>query len=148
MIGRVLVGMALLMAPPAFAQEPAPAPSIRYGVPVDLQTYAQATPRDALRSICYAVADGDIEYLLAHLIAPADVDARFADDPPALKETAQQATPESSEQLVSALQRHLTAGKWSLLGARATSRVAGLPDVTLERIGTRWYMHNVPNTGR
>ena len=139
----LLVLAALLACGPALAQSPSDKYAVRYGVVADPQQYDQATPRATLRSAILAIENREIEYLLAQLIVPAQVDAKFADDPPALKEMAQRMTPESAQVILQALARHLSEGRWTILRTTARSEVTGLPDVTLERIGSRWFVYNV-----
>jgi hypothetical protein len=50
----------------------------RYGIDLDTKSYPQNTPKDALGSVIKAVAEKQIEYLLAQLADPAFVDQRVA----------------------------------------------------------------------
>ena len=70
----VLLGAAGLAA---FGQD-APLPP-RYGVPANLDLFPQDSPKAALSSVVRAVERGRTDYLVAHLIDPAFVDARVAD---------------------------------------------------------------------
>jgi hypothetical protein len=51
----------------------------RFGLPYRVRTYPQATPKQALESVLAAADRGDVNYLVAHLLDPAFVDARVAD---------------------------------------------------------------------
>lgn len=144
MRGRLLLVLALLLASaPALAQTSSDKYAVRYGVAVDRERYDQATPRATLRSAILAIENREIEYLLAQLIVPAQVDAKFADDPPALKELAERMNPADGQAMIQALSRHLSEGRWTILRTTARSEVTGLPEITLERIGSRWFVYNV-----
>ena len=119
-------------------------PNLRYGIPVDRTRFSQDGPQQTVRSIVRALNDGKVAYMLAHLIAPDDVDAKLKLDRAALRQLAGKATPESTGELRDALLDHLEQGRWIIKGGRALSEVQGRADLTLERIGGRWYMHNVP----
>ncbi len=69
-------GAAALAQPPAAA--PAPL-STRFGIAVNLDTFPQKTAALAVTSAARAVEIGKVDYLAAHLIDPAFVDARVAD---------------------------------------------------------------------
>ena len=119
-------------------------PNLRYGIPVDPTHFRQDGAQQTVRSIVKALDDGKIAYMLAHLIAPEDVDAKLKLDRAALRRLADKATSDSTAKLRDALVDHLEEGRWIIKGGRALSEMKGRADLTLERIGGRWYMHNVP----
>jgi hypothetical protein len=73
----------LLCGLTAAAQEPPPQAikeaEPRYGIPVKLKIYPQATAKQALESVIEACEKDDFGYLVAHLLDPAFVDQRVAD---------------------------------------------------------------------
>jgi hypothetical protein len=77
---RKILGVAVLLLATAIsvAQQPAP-PTPRYGVPPRLDTYPQATPKEALASAIQAISRGKTDYLAAHLIEPKFIDAQAAE---------------------------------------------------------------------
>jgi hypothetical protein len=63
--------------PPA---DPKAAKQLRtYGVVTRLRAFPQDTPQAAVRSVITAIEKGEIDYLVAHLMEPAFVDARVED---------------------------------------------------------------------
>src|SRR5437660_12471480 len=46
----------------------------RYEIEEDIVKYPQQTPQQAMQSVAKLVAEGKLEYLLAHLVEPAFVD--------------------------------------------------------------------------
>ena len=91
-----------------------------------------------------ATRSGDIDYMLAHLISPKQVDEKFKGDIKALKVLATKATPEKSKRMVRALEGQLKDGTWTIRRKLAWSRHKGLPSLSLEKIGKHWFMHNTP----
>src|SRR5437660_5776993 len=72
MIWAILIGLVCVPCLPA--QEPKAA--TRFGVPADLSTYPQATPKETLTSVLKAIDNKRIDYLLTHLSDPDFVDRR------------------------------------------------------------------------
>jgi hypothetical protein len=120
----------------------------RYGIAVDLETYPQSEPRETIRSVIRATQANNVEYLLAQLIAPKEVDAKFQGDPEKLRLLAAAATPDKSKRMIADLKRHLDEGAWVIRPDRAWSRVQGVADLSLERTEGRWFMNNSPQTAR
>ncbi|NQT35915.1 MAG: hypothetical protein HQ581_00410 [Planctomycetes bacterium] len=116
----------------------------RYDIRADLQRYAQDDPQQAIRSVIRALETGDTEYMLAHLISPAQVDEKLEGDPAAFRALAAKATPEKSKRLVAALGVHLDDGAWTIWRQGAWSHVEGAAGLSLEKVGQRWFMHNTP----
>ena len=133
-------------APDAGPERLAVAP--RYGVAADLHTYPQGTPQETIQSVIRATKEGKVDYLLAQLIVPREVDAKFQRNPAALQALAGLATPAKSKQMVHDLQRHLGEGTWTIRRDRAVSRIEGMADLALEKSGGRWYMNNRARPGR
>ena len=138
----VVAAIVLSIAPTAAAEQPNP--NLRYGIPIDPTHFSQDGAQQTVRSIVKALDDGKVAYMLAHLISPEDVDAKLKLDRAALLRLADKATAESTAKLRDALVVHLQQGRWIIKGSRALSEVRERADLTLERIGGRWYMHNVP----
>ena len=118
--------------------------SLRYGIPRDATRFSQDGPQQTIRSMVKALDDGKIAYMLAHLISPEDVDAKLKGEDAALRRLADKATGESTAKLRAALVDHLRSGRWIIKGSRALSEVKDRADLTLERVDSRWYLHNVP----
>ncbi|MBN2022813.1 MAG: hypothetical protein JW809_08450 [Pirellulales bacterium] len=116
----------------------------RYGIEVNLDRFPQSDPQTTIRSVIKATKAGQVEYMLAHLISPSQVDDKLHGDAEAMRKLAAKATPEKSAKMVAALSRQLTEGTWTIEEERAWSRVEGLPTLSLEKIGDHWYMHNTP----
>jgi hypothetical protein len=138
--GSCLVGGA------AWAGDPAEVKIVvlRYGVRVDLQRYPQDTPQQTVQSVVNATMAGDVEYLLAQLLSPDEVDRKFEGDRRKLQALADKATPEKSEKMVRDLSRQLSDGTWTIRRDRAWAHLDGVGDLSLERIANRWFMHNTP----
>lgn len=118
--------------------------SLRYGVRADTARYPQSKPAETLKSVLRAVKASDIEYLLAQLILPDEVDEKFRGSRKQLLGLAEKSTAAKSQRLIDALDRHIDQGRWTAGPDSARCRTKGLPDVTLSRLGNRWFMHNVP----
>ena len=116
--------------------------SERYGYRVDLKRYPQGNPQETIRSIIEATAQGEIEYMLVHLIAPDETDQKLRGDRQMLRKLASKATPEKSGRMIEGLSRHLADGTWTIRRHLAWSRVDGVQDLSLENLGDRWFMHN------
>ncbi|MBN1909581.1 MAG: hypothetical protein JW818_07580 [Pirellulales bacterium] len=116
----------------------------RYGIEVDLKRYPQSDPKETIRSVIKATQAGQIDYMLAHLISPSQVDQKFRGDTQALKALAAKATPAKSKQMVDALKQQLQQGAWTIRETTAYARASGVPDLSLEKIGDHWFMHNTP----
>lgn len=140
----VLAGFALGAAPEAASEEGAQREVLapRYGVAVDLEAYPQDSPQETIRSVIRATKRNQIEYLLAQLIVPREVDAKFQGNPAALRALATLAAPDKSKQMTQDLQRHLSEGTWTIRRDRAVSRAEGVADLSLEKHGRRWYLSN------
>ena len=117
---------------------------LRYGIPADLVEYPQGDPKETIRSVIKATRTGDIPYMLAQLISPAQVDQKFHGDPKALLRLATKTTPKTSEKMITALEDRLERGAWIIRRDLAWSDVENQPVLSLERIGRRWFMHNTP----
>jgi len=138
----MLVGLAC--AAGLFAAD-GPKPTARYGVEVDLKTYPQGAPKEALASVLKAADAGKFDYLSAQLADPAFIDdrvkglfagsfdeqvkdARARLDPPALKQ----------------LHRFLDDGEWTIDDATASVRLKDVGDraVFFRKIVGRWYLEH------
>jgi len=83
MRGAIVASLVFLAAPSASAQEGRPKRPDeippRHGVAFRGKAYPQATPKEALQSALDAIEKGEFNYLAAHLLDPAFVDARVGD---------------------------------------------------------------------
>ena len=75
----LVLGTAALALPqegrPKTAEDTPP----RFGIAYKGKSYLQATPKDAVQSVIEIVEKGEFNYLVAHLLDPAFVDARLAE---------------------------------------------------------------------
>jgi hypothetical protein len=141
----IMLVIACAATTPALAQgNAAGASGTQYGINPDSKRFPQSEPKQAITSVIKAVEAGDVAYLLAHLIWPAEVDQKFEGNRERLVALASKATPAKNRKLVAAMIRHTTEGTWTISPRTARSHVEGLPDITLSRLGNRWFMHNVP----
>ena len=145
----VAVVTVLSLLPAAgFAAEEKPKPKDqqnldrRYGIDVNLEKYPQDEPKESLRSIIKAAKAGDFEYLLAHLASPTQMDKRLDNDETQLKGLAKQLAGNKAEAMINGLTRHLNQGTWDIQDELAWSEADGQNDVSLEKIGKRWFLHN------
>lgn len=116
----------------------------RYGQEVDLKLYPQSTPQFAIESVIKAMKSADITYMLAHLVSPTEVDRKLKGDRDAFRKLAVKATPEKTKAMVTELEKLLEDGTWTMRRNLCWATLDGKRDLTLERIGKRWFMHNEP----
>ena len=116
----------------------------RYDQEVDLKLYPQSTPQEAIEAVVKAMKGGDIAYMLAHLVSPTEVDRKLKGDRDAFRKLATKATPDKTKAMVVELQTLLEDGTWTMRRNLCWATVDGKRDLTLERIGKRWFMHNTP----
>lgn len=116
----------------------------RYGQEVDLRLYPQETPQESVESVIKAMHSGDITYMLAHLVSPTEVDRKLKGDREAFHKLAAKATPEKTKGMVVELQKLLDDGTWTMRRTLCWATIDGKRDLTLERVGKRWFMHNTP----
>ncbi len=117
----------------------------RHGVALDLKTYPQATPQQALASVLKAVADKRFDYLTAQLADPTFIDdrvkrlydGRFADQ---VEDTASQFS--AATQML--LGRYLKDGEWTTEKETANVRLKDVKDraVFFRKIGERWSLEH------
>lgn len=116
----------------------------RYGQEVDLKLYPQSTPQEAIAAVIKAMKAADITYMLAHLVSPTEVDRKLKGDREAFRKLAVKATPEKTKAMVTDLQTLLDDGTWTMRRNLCWATIDGHRDLTLEKIGKRWFMHNTP----
>ncbi len=116
----------------------------RYGQEVDLKLYPQSTPQMAIGSVIQAMKAADITYMLAHLVSPTEVDRKLKGDRDAFRKLAVKATPEKTKAMVDELEKLLDDGTWTMRRNLCWTTIDGRRDLTLEKIGRRWFMHNTP----
>lgn len=134
-------GLALLILTALAAQ-----PAERHDVKLDLKSYPQATPQEALTSVVKAIEDKRIDYLLAHLADPEFVDRRVAESGGRFDEVLQEARAKLQDDpgVVKQLRRFLKDGEWQTSGNSTSIRLKDIGDrsVYLRKIGDRWFMEN------
>ena len=115
-------------------------PASRQGIAVDLRSFPQATPKDALTSVVKAAEAKQIDYLLAQLADPDWVDNRVEAE--GFKELVQEAKAKLDSLAVKQLRRFLLEGEIETLDTRAVVRHKDVKDrvVRLRRIDKRWYL--------
>ena len=116
----------------------------RYGVEADLPHYPQSDPQQTIRSVIKATAKGNIEYMLAHLVSPTQVDEKLGGSQQAFEKLAVKPSPKKAKILIDSMKRQLSDGTWTIRRNLAWAKVDGMPDLSLEKIGNRWFMHNRP----
>lgn len=116
----------------------------RYRIVANLDHYPQDTPKATIRSIIVAIEEGNARYVMAHLVSPTQVDERLNGNARALERLVSGMTPAKSRYMLDQLERHLLDGNWDAGNRLTTSQAEGVPDLSLERIGDRWFMHNEP----
>jgi hypothetical protein len=116
--------------------------AVRYGIRANQKRFDQTSPRRTVRAAIKAIEGGKVEYLLAHLVSPHEVDRKFRGDRIRLSRLAATAAPKQAETLRDTLRQHLDKGRWTVQSGSARSRVEGAPDLTLQRVGRRWFLQN------
>jgi hypothetical protein len=117
----------------------------RYCIALDLKTFPQATPKEALTSVLKAIDAKRFDYLVAQLADPAWVDehvkryngGRFEAQ---VEETRGRLDPGS----IKLLRRFLSEGEWTDGDKEASVRLKDVPDrcLSLRKIEFRWYLEN------
>src|SRR5262245_4065145 len=99
----------------------------RFGIALDLKTYPQATPKEALTSVLQAAAAGKFDYLAAQLADPVFIDDRvkrlYGGD---FKEQVADTRARLDPRTLKELKRFLAKGKWI---TQKTGAVVRLDDV-------------------
>ncbi len=116
----------------------------RYGQNADPDVYPQGTPQETIESVIKAMKTADITYMLAQLVSPTEVDRKLKGDRDAFRKLAVKATPEKTKAMVDELEQLLKDGTWTMRRNLCWATVDGSRDLTLEKIGQRWFMHNTP----
>ncbi len=148
-----LVGILALVIVPAYGQvKKPPPPPVRYGIEPDLDTYPQATAKQALASVLKAIDARRIDYLLAHLADPAFVDKRVQELGGRFDELVRVTTdnlfddPESLREL----RKLLNEGQWQDGPEVTTVRHKDIKTrvVYLKKLNDRWFLENRRNVGQ
>ena len=116
----------------------------RHGIPVDLKSYPQATPKETLTSLLKAAELKRLDYLLAQLTDPEEIDARAEVLAGGFKEAVKEAGDKLDAGTVKKLKRFLQEGEIETLENRASIRLKDVSDrvVRFRKIGARWYLLN------
>ncbi|HEV3204553.1 MAG TPA: hypothetical protein VGY77_09225 [Gemmataceae bacterium] len=121
--------------------------AMRYGIEVDLVTYPQATPKDALASVLKAIEAGKINYLLAHLADPDWVDQQVKKDHNGqfevlVKETTEKIANDRTS--IKELRRFLQEGTWETTDTTATAQLKNVKNrrVYMRKREGRWFLEN------
>jgi hypothetical protein len=117
-------------------------PGTRYGIPPDLRSYPQGTPKETLASVLKAVDLKRFDYLLAQLAEPDWVDARVEVLAGGFKDAVTEAAERLDAPAVKQLKRFLDEGELETLDTSATMRLKSAKDrvVRLRKIDKRWYL--------
>jgi HEAT repeat protein len=139
----ILCGLACTAGLLAAAEDPKP--TVRYSVAVDLKTYPQGAPKEALASVLKAADAGKFDYLSAQLADPTFIDDRvkslFAGNfDEQVKDTHARLDPPALKQL----HRFLDDGEWTTDETTASVRLKDIGDraVFFRRIDGRWYLEH------
>jgi hypothetical protein len=117
----------------------------RFGVALDLKTYPQRTPKEALASVLKAAAAGQFDYLAAQLADPVFVDDRvkrlYGGD---FKEQVADTRARLDPRTLKELKRFLAQGKWTTEQTGTIVRLDEVKDrqVKLVKKGARWYLEH------
>jgi hypothetical protein len=140
--GTFLACLLLVIAIPALALA---AEGNRYGVPLDVKTYPQSTPKESMASVIKAIGDKNIRYLVAHLADPDFVDDRvkriyggkFAEQ---VQDTQARLDPST----VKLLKRFLKDGKWTIDKTTAGVDLDDVKNKTVRFVkkSGRWYLEH------
>jgi hypothetical protein len=138
--------LGLLIVLVGAGQEKKPVPKARYGVAPDLETYPQATAKQALGSILKALDRKRIDYLMAHLAEPGFVDQKVQALGGRFDDFVREVTdhfnddPKRTEEF----RRFLREGAVDETGttAKVTHKDVPTRQITLRQIEGRWYMNN------
>jgi hypothetical protein len=121
--------------------------AMRYGIEVDMVTYPQATPKDALASVLKAIEAVKINYLLAHLADPDWVDQQVKKDhhgqfESMVKETTEKIANDRTS--IKELRRFLQEGTWETTDTTATAQLKDVKNrrVYMRKLEGRWFLEN------
>jgi hypothetical protein len=139
------LGLGLVLLSSAQAQE-TDAPR-RYGIIAKLDTYPQATAKEALASVITALENRRFDYLLAQLTDPSFVDKRVKDVYDGnFDEFVRETTTKLNDNpaTLKELKRFLKEGEWEGEDASATAKLKDIKDrqVFMKKVGKRWYFEN------
>jgi hypothetical protein len=137
--------IALGLAAPAAAQdEKAPPP--RFDVRADLENYPQKTPKEAFTSAIKAIERKRFDYLVAHVIDPAWVDARLRDTASTFANVVADVGRYLGEEpgVLREFRRFLSEGEFQEAGETTVVRLKDVKDrqVYLKKVGERWFLEN------
>lgn len=142
----LVAALLALVSPAASGQDDEKPPPKRYGIPADLRTFPQATPRETLASVLKAIEQRRVDYLLAHLADPRFVDRRVQE----LRGNFDDVVRETSAKLnedptaLAELRRFLAEGDWKEEDATAAASIKELPNrrVNMKKVDNRWFLEN------
>jgi hypothetical protein len=126
--------------------DPAKDPVPRDRIALDLKTYPQSTPKEALASVLKAIENKRTDYLLAHLADPEFVDRRvkenggkFAD---LVEDTKRKLVDDPGPAKL--FGRFLKEGAWEVEDADATVSLKDVKDriVSFRKEDGRWFLKN------
>jgi hypothetical protein len=119
----------------------------RYGIEANLDTYPQATPKEALASVIAAIENKRVDYLLAQLADPSFVDQRVkevygGDFDEFVKETVTKLN--DNPGTVKELRRFLKEGEWESADSTAIAKLKDTKDrqVFMKKGDKRWFLEN------
>ena len=119
----------------------------RYGIEANLDSFPQATPKEALASVIQAIENKRIDYLLAQLTEPDFVDQRVkevygGDFDELVKETTTKLN--DNPGTLKELRRFLKEGDWENADTTATAKLKDVKDrqVFMKKVDKRWYLEN------
>ena len=135
---RTLLATLILLSCPALVGA-----EDRFGIPSDLKTYPQTTPKETLASILKAVQAKQVAYLAAHLADPVYINERvkrfyggqFEEQVSDIRGALNPLT-------VKQMQRFLDKGTWTTDKTTATVRLDDLPDRVVRLVSRdgRWFL--------
>jgi hypothetical protein len=131
----------------------------RYGFDANLEIYPQKTPQEALRSVCKALDNNRVDYMLAQLADPRYVDEKVASYKSAIRqgddkakgilafdrlvhETAQYFLEDPT--IIKELRRFAKDAEWKTDAKQAVGTLASIEGrkVYLRKYADRWFLEN------
>jgi hypothetical protein len=148
----VTLGILVALGGPAAGQKKEPPPPPRYGIEFDLEGYPQDTAKTALASAVRAIDARRFDYLAAQLADPDTVDKRVQEIGGKFDKYVQSVADRYSNdpEAIRELRRFATGGEVNESGDAATishKEIKGR-QVSLRKIGTRWFLEDRPKAAK
>jgi hypothetical protein len=133
-------------------------PVVNFNIELDLDKFPQKTPQEALGSVVKALADGRVDYVMAHLADPAFVQARLKVIMSTMAGSDDVKMPIAFQRLVKATDEHFKDdptkvrelghfakdGEWNTADDVAVATLKNVParKVFMKKLQNRWYLQD------